>query len=579
MLEFDAKDKTIEEILFSTKRYKVPEYQRPYSWGLEEVTEFMEDIESNDNTCFLGSLIFNTETIENDDALEIIDGQQRLITITLFMASIRDIYKEFDKEAADKIERQDITIETRRKGKDIKRIICGKDTQEFFELFQKGDSDLNNTPPNTKEKKKILDNYKFFKKEITIKLKECTTDENKIEILENLRDKVYKLKIIEITIKNREDAYEVFETVNARGVELSVSDLLKNLIFSKINKDKKSDRDSFNSMWEKIINNIKDTGEDLKRFIRYYWISKYEFVTEKKLFKKIKHDIKDYKKFLEDLVVASNDYRILLKPSNIEDWKNYENGDKIMKILVNLSIMKVNQCYVLFMSILRNYKKINTDKKNIFELIEKFTFQYSVISKLRTNILEHIYSKYAIEIEKAVIKKETTKKLSGEIQRIFSEIKKELIAIIPKEQDFTEEFNKLEYHNNEKARKLITYVLSKFDSQDSSGENKIDFENVNIEHIIPQKPKKNWKGLNEQNVKNYVHKIGNLVLISKKLNSSMGNDNINDKIKTLKKSEIKSTIHLAEYIEKNEGDKWNEEEILKRQKEMGNEAYNKIFKI
>lgn len=574
MLNFNAKDETVESILFSTKRYKVPTYQRSYSWGQAEAADFISDIQGDTSIYFLGSLIFNNESLKKENVIEIIDGQQRLLTITLFMAAIRDVFKELgDTDHAKLVQRQNISIEDNR-GKLANRIICGDTTQKFVQLFQKIDTEKGKIKPTTKEQKLILGNYKFFKERINDELKLYTDKDKKIDTLLNLRQKVYDLKVINITIENEDDAYEVFETVNARGVELSVSDLLKNLIFKRIKKDGETDINTV-SLWNTIISNVEDTETELKKFLRYYWLSKHAFITEKKLFKEIKKNTTDYKQFLQDLVNASEDYRMLLDP-DVDDWKDIKDGDKIVKILENLDIMKVSQCYVLFMSILRNSKKINTNPKRIFELIEKFTFQYSVVSKLQANQVEKIYSKFAIQIENSV-RDESSKKLAGKVQSILSELESSLKKIKPTKQQFTEGFNELEYGRSENARKLVTYILSKFNYQDSSGENKIDFTNVNIEHILPQKPGKAWN-LKKSDVKGYVDKIGNLALVSTKYNSSMGNKSINEKAKMLEKSEIKTTNTLAKKIIAN-GNKWGEKEILERHKIMANEAYDKVFAI
>lgn len=574
MLNFNAKDETVESILFSTKRYKVPTYQRSYSWGQAEAADFISDIQGDTSIYFLGSLIFNNESLKKEKVIEIIDGQQRLLTITLFMAAIRDAFKKLDDtKHAELVQRQNISIEDNR-GKLTNRIICGDATQKFVELFQTIDTDIDKIKPNTKEQKLIFGNYKFFKERINDELKLYTDKDRKIGALLDLRQKVYDLKVINITIENEDDAYEVFETVNARGVELSVSDLLKNLIFKRI---KKENENGINivSLWTNIISNVEDTETELKKFLRYYWLSKHAFITEKKLFKEIKKNTTDYKQLLQDLVDASEYYRMLLDP-DVDDWKDIKDGDKIVKILENLDIMKVSQCYVLFMSILRNYKKINTNPKRIFELIEKFTFQYSVVSKLQANQVEKIYSKFAIQIENSV-RDEPSKKLAGKVQSILSDLESSLKKIKPTKQQFTEGFNELEYGRSENARKLVTYILSKFNYYCSSGENKIDFANVNIEHILPQKPGKAW-GLKKSDVTGYVDKIGNLALVSTKYNSSMGNNSISEKTKMLEKSEIKATNTLAKEIIAN-GNKWGEKEIFERHKRMADEAYDKIFAI
>ena len=89
---FEANDKKIEEVLFSLKRrFIVPRYQRPYAWNLEQITEFWSDLITNNEPYFLGSFVFCTENEDQDNYVQIIDGQQRLLTITILMAVLRRI--------------------------------------------------------------------------------------------------------------------------------------------------------------------------------------------------------------------------------------------------------------------------------------------------------------------------------------------------------------------------------------------------------------------------------------------------------------------------------------------------------
>src|ERR1700722_6464910 len=95
-LNFWAKDKPLAEVLFAQRKYRIPRYQRPYAWDQEEVSEFWEDLSTNEEPFFLGSFIFNTETEEKDGFVDIIDGQQRLLTITILCAVLRDLAKDLD---------------------------------------------------------------------------------------------------------------------------------------------------------------------------------------------------------------------------------------------------------------------------------------------------------------------------------------------------------------------------------------------------------------------------------------------------------------------------------------------------
>ena len=142
---------------------------------------------------------------------------------------------------------------------------------------------------------------------------------------------------------------------------------------------------------------------------------------------------------------------------------------------------------------------------------------------------------------------------------------------------FLEKFDDIKYSNTEKARKTITYILNKYENYlNDVIEKNIDYDNVNIEHIIPQKPE-SW-GLTRSEIRGYVHRIGNLTLISKRLNSQMGNIDLENKLPILKKSALKINEDLISDIEKN-NNVWDEQSILERSNKLASIAYDEVWKI
>jgi len=571
-LNFEAKDAKVVEVVFANNKFCVPRYQRPYAWNEEEISEFWNDLHSNKDPYFIGNLIFNYEPYKKTGYIDIIDGQQRLLTITIFIAVLRDIAKTINPKIAEMFQKQDIEFQDR-SGKESFRIKPGDSTKVFFEKYiQKNNNNISKSIPQTKEEKTIKKNYEYLYTKTADELEKFDNKEKKIESLELLRDKIAELIVINIKIDSEEDAYEIFETTNARGIDLSVGDLLKNLIFKKIREE--GGRDLAKESWQEILSRVQATNTEIKRFIRYFWLSKYSFVTEKKLFKEIKKEITDWEELLKGLHASSILYNQLLE-GNEEDFANIKNGHKIYQHTFSIRLMGVSQCHVLLMCILRNLKKLDTDPTRIFKLIERFTFQYSAVCKLPGNKVEKIYSKFALKIEKT-LNDTTKKKISGKINSIFSELEKELKDERPSFETFKESFINISYKNSEQSRKMIKYVLKGIDtSYRKTPEEKIDFNNVNIEHILPQNPHRDWK-LKKKEIKGYVNKLGNLTLLSKKLNSKVQNHVIKEKIKSLGESRLPVTVQLVKELNTLKN-KWNESEITKRQVGFSKLAYNKIW--
>jgi uncharacterized protein with ParB-like and HNH nuclease domain len=355
-LGLKARECTIEDILFSNSRFRIPRYQRPYSWGIDHVTDFWGDLIWQDDSDFIGSFIFNNESVRESGVIEVIDGQQRLLTITIFISVLRNIAKELGvSDIASRYERQCIMFEDK-KGNQTPRIECGDSTKGFFwKYVQDPGRSIKDSNPFREEERKIKGNYEYFYQRVAEELKKYSEKSKKLNYLQDLRERIGNLQAINISINSEEDAYQIFETTNARNLELSVADLLKNLVFKKIKE--KGGKDLAKETWTEIVRNVEETDTDLKRFLRYFWISKYKFVTEKQLFKAIKREITKWDDFLDELFNASVDYNRIIQ-GNEEDWSSIKNGNRIFRSLWALKLMRVTQCNVFLLSLLRNIKKL-----------------------------------------------------------------------------------------------------------------------------------------------------------------------------------------------------------------------------
>jgi hypothetical protein len=336
-----------------------------------------------------------------------------------------------------------------------------------------------------------------------------------------------------------------------------------------------SNRDFAKEVWLEITSDIEVTNTELKKFIRYFWISRRGLVTEKKIYREIKNRITDWMGLLNELWDDATCYNQLLEGSE-NDFSTLKHAHRIYDAVSALRLMQVSQCYILLLSILRNYAKLGTDPTRIFELIERFTFQYSVVCKQPSNKVEKIYSRFALKLEEAV-HNTPEKKLPAKVQSIFSELEYELGAEAPSETLFKESFRELSYKNSEQGRRLIKYILARIDSHfRQTDEHRIDFGNVNIEHILPQTPSKEWK-LSKKEIKNYVNLLGNLTLVSKVINSKVQNGPLDQKLPELAKSELPINQQLVQRL--GELGHWGKNDIIERQDLLADLAYKHIWNL
>ena len=569
-LQFDAEDKKIED-LFEKEKYIIPRYQRPYSWTITEIEDLWNDLTQDDST-FIGSFVFNYENTDKTKFIEVIDGQQRLISLTIFFAVLRDLYKELKEEKkANKtqeliafVDKIDLTEEFRLK--------CGDSLSDFFEKhIQKGI--LFPTKIKRREHKQVKENYLFLKDKIKREMGNKDTSE-KIKDLDGLKKRIFNFKIILIQTGSSEDAYSIFETVNARGADLTTADLLKNYIFGEL-KPQKDEEDYAKEKWSEIENNVENVKGKLtvSKLIRYFWLSKYGFVTEKKLYRKIKQDIRDYDELLENIHSASKFYNKIVGDTVVDDWEDFDpkKVQKMIEVFKALKIMGITQPFPIFFALLMNHKRIPLDFSNFLRSLENHHFAFSAICKLSGNVVEKIYFRYALEIQKAVKEdKEEFRRVT--IEKIFNDLKNDLKEKhYPTKEIFIENFMDLEYPDN-----LIKYIFSKIENQKNDKSEKTDFNSVNIEHILPKDPKE-WN-LKKNDVKDYVNLLGNLTLVSKRINGSIGNKPLKEKTEEFKKTKLKLNEELLKQW-KDTDYKWTKAEIEARQKKLAEYAYDVVWKF
>ena len=259
-----------------------------------------------------------------------------------------------------------------------------------------------------------------------------------------------------------------------------------------------------------------------------------------------------------------------------KDYDDVKYGSKIFRSIFAIKLMNVSQCFTLLLPLLSQHNNINIDFSKIIKHIELFTFKYSAICKLPGNSVEKLYSKFSIDISNEIEENQKNEKnLSKNLQRLFSQLKSNLTDLSPEKDYFVDHFLRVRYKKSEAARKLLKYILEEFNNNLTTGETRIDFDEVNLEHILPQNPKQ-W-GLNKKDIEEYVNSLGNLCLLHKGKNSGIGNKPMNSKIPVLLSSEIKATKILAESIQSNNLE-WNESIINERANDLADLAFNKIWK-
>ncbi len=570
-MKFEPNKRTIGELYYEPRtNYEIPKYQRPYSWKKEQFEEFWKLILDGEST-FIGTVIYNVADTDSTSVKEIIDGQQRYLTITILAAALRDAILEESKSKGDSaIEKKAEDVQEELIGKRNKRtdeyenyLIVGASAKTYFESnIQRNPSDfkgtdeeeINLSKPDTEEEKLIFNAYWYFKE----KIKSHFEIKDLKQVLNDILTNLEKLFVVSIEIDDYAMAFEIFESVNSQGVDLSVADLIKNQIFRNLSSE---DHLKAEERWAEIIDNLESVEMNIspKEFLRYYWASKYSYVGDSKLYlaikKKFKSNSKEWSNFLQEL---TNDSRTIVEllNNNKGDWQqelNKKDGAKMYKYVKALKSLKAKTWLVLMLSILRKRKEFNKEGVKYINQVEKiqmFTFLYFGIMNFAGNWYWIQMYTTAQKIYNASNK--------AEMVKAFEDLNKSFGSKthITKEA-FVDGFRGITYKNYGMVRYILGEIEQSLRGDGSTG---WDDDLVNIEHFLPQDPK-NW-GLKKSDIKSYVNSIGNLVLISSKLNGKLGNKTCKEKLEVIE--EEKAEMELLKQLVSNIKNKtWDFDSITK----------------
>lgn len=567
-MKIEANDKEIQDI-FSLGYFQIPRFQRPYSWEKDEVENFWNDvINENADNYFIGSMVVYQA---KKPYFGIVDGQQRLTTITLMLAAIRNAFLAIGEEKLARgvhqyVEKPNIDNE--------EEFVINAETsfpylQDHIQSFQcfEIDCDAGVEEQNLKMafeliNQKLLQAVPFAMQTSQIEL---AFDSNlgPVQKLKSLRDKVLSLKLVFIQLDSEEDAYLIFETLNARGRDLKSSDLVKNLLLKKI-KAANSKLDSAKESWNSLIKKFDDAnGSDiLDTFLLHYWLSAHGYTTDQKLFTEVSAYVSKNENNATQLLKNLNEIAIIycktLDPQSVK-WSQEEL--QVKDSLLALNLFKVKQQSSMVLALLRAYavKKISLrNLKAALKKIEFFHFVFNAVTSQRSSgSIATTYSTYAIKMTASSGESETQSILSG----LFDVLNKKL----PSYEEFEVKFVSLAYLSNKTKNKgIVKYALTKQLGDQSNGL-KIHLDNLTIEHLIPEAGIK--KGVSEEVVGN----IGNLLLIESTINSEeLGNKNPEDKIKLL--NELNYPMKAALVYT----NVWTEVEIQERAKEMAKLLYDSV---
>ena len=544
------------DLIGNNRKYIVPRFQRDYSWEEQQWDDLWQDIismmkEKGDH--YMGYLVLQSSDSRKNE-FRIIDGQQRFTTITLLiLALIKAIKKKAEAgiNAENNKSRYETLMQTYIGRMDPVSLeydnilVLNKNDDPYYRdyIVKLGELRSRNLLVSQKLLKKCFEWYEVRVNGLKY------SDQEYADFIVKL---VSNLFFTVITVNDEMNAFRVFETLNARGVQLSSADLLKNYLFSLVDDDHSPKRlNDLEAKWNELSSNVKT--EKLPDFIRYYWNIRNKSIRSTELFKAIRKKITNASEVFElvNQMLSYSDVYMALKDPNDELWQNH------VEISRNIELLKLFGLKQPYSVLMVAYKKLSLDAfEKLLSAIVITCFRYNVICSKNPNDIEKVFNDIALSIYEGLYKD------ISQLQKIYIT-----------DSEFQNSFAIKSFVLTSRNTKVIRYILGMIEQNVEGGLNVDIHDDANsIEHILPQNPGEEWN-IDQYKADQYVNRLGNMCLLDQKVNRQIGNLTYSEKKEKYRLSKFATTRKIPEHY-----NDWNENTILSRQKQMAKRAVN-IWKL
>ena len=538
-------------------RYSVPKFQRDYSWKEEQWNDLWDDlisvVDQEDEEHYMGYLVLQRK---DNEMFTIIDGQQRITTITLLILAALYRLKELETIDTESQKRSDL----------LRASFIGSMDPVSLKVENKLTLNRNNDdhfrrylctlekPPirKIKSSERLLSRAcQFFQERV-----KTVYPKTSEEIADFINRMVGRLLFTTITVGSEVNAYKVFETLNARGVQLSTPDLLKNYLFSIIDDEKSLHNDDIDKLEEDWARTSEQLGRnDFTKFIFVEWNRRNSLTAKSELFKKIQSSIAKSEEafsYLRLLEQSSEIYAALQDESD-EFWQSSDYL-QVKQALYVLKLFNITQPQGILLSAYQKYDKNNFLK--IANYLKVISIRYNVICQKSSKDQERLYNQLAIGIYR---------------KKPLNEIKSLLKKVYPSDDEFESDF-KFKQMPDRQTHKKIRYLLNQIEMQ-CNPDIKLDENLYSLEHILPQNLNEIWyQYFNEDNIDKYINRLGNMTLVTASENKDLGHKSFDDKKTVFEKASLSITKKCAGY------EIWDAETIENRQTWMAKKALS-IWRI
>ncbi len=557
LLNTDTED--LKELLSNGKSYSVPPYQRDYSWKQEHWEDLWEDLmnaEENREDHYMGSVV-----VESGERklFRIIDGQQRMATLSILILACVDYLYALATEGVDSAaneERASLLESSYLGAKDpttlriTPKLKLNANDDDFFQLNVAQRKRPQGGLRGLRDSEKLLwDCFVFFSRKVQEKFSRRKKGEDVAAFVSEIVTE--RLVFISVRVQDQLSAYTVFETLNARGLELTETDLLKNYLLSLADRLSKSQMEPVLRQWARITARAGIAA--FPEFLRHHLNSHREYVRQKQLFKTIKRDVTtlDHVFALLDRLEADAAWFEALNDHSSEFWLDYQGAREHVRIL---NLFNVSQ----FTPLILSAKDVFTAPEDLVEILRYcavVSVRFNGVGRRSTHILEEVYNRGALEIRRGAVK-------------TLAALRQSLRPIYVPDDEFEGDFTALRLRNRSTSGKRLRYLLAKIEKQLTGADISDETMAATVEHVLPENPGQNeWEHFSVEARDRSVERIGNYSLLERGLNNqAAGNKPFVQKQEAYAQSEYMTSRELLEYPE------WTEEAIAKRQASLAKVA-------
>lgn len=522
-----ASETNFQPIIEGTKQYVIPLFQRPYSWQKQQWEMLWDDLISlceneEPHNHFIGSIVtMPTMTVpQSFSKYLLIDGQQRLTTIFVLLALLRDQAELHDYSLSEQIQELMLVNKFKEDNDYFKLLPTQIDRSTFQNIIKK---------ESFNEETLLARCYSFFKSRLVREMRQTSDILQKMSMVIN-----YRLSVVSIVLDPDDNPHLVFESLNAKGKKLTQADLIRNHFFMRIHVNEQEK--IYQKYWEPMQVNL---GDSLTEFMRHYMMREGTFVKQGDIYFDLKKRVKDMNVLteLEKIATFARYYQRILKPE-------HETDDKVQKCLTRLNRLEITTAYPFLLNCYHDYVNGTLSRDQFVEilnLLENFIIR-RLVCNIPSNQLNKIFPSL-YEWSKGIV----SSSIVDGVRKVLQD------RDYPNDANFKTRLVESRLYSRGERSAKVKLILESIEESYGHKET-VNCDGLTIEHVMPQKLTDWWKHHlgeeTEQDHEMYLHTLGNLTLTA--YNSELSNSSFPEKQEKFAESHLElnkyfSNLHTWNY--------------------------------